>query len=74
MGKIYLDIVYLYELYTTFRVWIKKFIYSEFKLKGKEIAKDYLQIEAGSGNGGYAEWFRERLDSNETISFGDLSC
>jgi hypothetical protein len=33
-------------------VWIKKLIYSEFKLKGKEIAKDYLQIEAGSGNGG----------------------
>jgi hypothetical protein len=69
----YLDIVFLYELYTTFKGIDKAKIIPAVNAIGKDVAKSYLGIGVSysSGNGDYAEWL-ERLDSTESISAGDI--
>ncbi len=69
----YLDPVFLYELYTTFKGLDKAKILPEMNKIGLEKAKEYLAIgvEYSSGNGDYAEWL-ERLDPNESIGTGDI--
>ncbi len=72
-AKGYLDPVFLYNLYATFRVLDKAGIYAELEKQSKEIAKAYVAIGVsyGSGNGDYAEWL-ERLDHSEFINAGDI--
>lgn len=69
----YLDIVFLYELYSTFKGIDKSKILPAVNVIGKEIAKSYLEIGVSysSGNGDYAEWL-ERLDPNEIVGAGDI--
>lgn len=69
----YLDPVFLYQLYTTFKGMDKMKLLPEMYAKGKEIATDYLKIgvQYSSGNGDYAEWL-ERIDPKEQISAGDI--
>ncbi len=69
----YLDPVFLYNLYATFKGLDKSQIFPEIRKTAKEAAESYLQIgvEYSSGNGDYAEWL-ERVDPNEIISAGDV--
>ncbi len=69
----YLDPVFLYNLYATFKGLDKSQIFPEIRKTAKEAAESYLQIgvEYSSGNGDYAEWL-ERVDPNEVISAGDV--
>jgi hypothetical protein len=69
----YLDPIFLYDLYSTFKGLDKSKIFPEIKRVAKEAAESYLQIgvEYSSGNGDYAEWL-ERADATESISAGDI--
>jgi len=69
----YLDPVFLYDLYSTFKGLDKSSIFPEMRAKAKEVAEAYLEIgvEYSSGNGDYAEWL-ERLDPVESIGTGDI--
>jgi hypothetical protein len=69
----YLDPVFLYNLYATFKGLDKADIFPEIRKTAKEAAESYLEIgvEYSSGNGDYAEWL-ERVNPNEVISAGDV--
>lgn len=69
----YLDPVFLYELYSTFKGLDKAKILPEILVTGKEVAKAYLDIgvQYSSGNGDYAEWL-ERDNVKEIITAGDI--
>ena len=69
----YLDPVFLYNLYATFRKLDKAGIPAEVKKQTTAIAKAYVAIGVSysSGNGDYAEWL-EREDPNEHIEAGDV--
>lgn len=69
----YLDIVFLHEVYSTFKGMDKAEIMPELNVLGKEIAASYLEIGVSysSGNGDYAEWL-ERLNPDEHIGTGDI--
>jgi len=69
----YLDPVFLYNLYATFRKLDKAGIPAEVKKQTTAIAKAYVAIGVSysSGNGDYAEWL-EREDPKEHIEAGDV--
>ena len=69
----YLDPVFLYSLYATFRKLDKAGIPAEVKKQTTKIAKAYVAIGVSysSGNGDYAEWL-EREDPSEHIEAGDV--
>ena len=69
----YLDPVFLYNLYATFRKLDKAGIPAEVKKQTTAIAKAYVAIGVSysSGNGDYAEWL-EREDPAEYIEAGDV--
>lgn len=69
----YLDIVFLYELYATFKGIDKAKIIPAVNAIGKDVAKSYLGIGVSysSGNGDYAEWL-ERLNPDEIIETGHI--
>ena len=69
----YLDPVFLYNLYATFRKLDKAGIPAEVKKQTTAIAKAYVAIGVSysSGNGDYAEWL-EREDPSEHIEAGDV--
>ena len=69
----YLDPVFLYNLYATFRKLDKAGIPAEVKKQTTAIAKAYVAIGVSysSGNGDYAEWL-EREDPDEYIEAGDV--
>jgi len=72
-ASLYLDPIYLYNLYSTFKGLDASEVIPEIKQLAKETAQSYLDIgvEYSSGNGDYAEWL-ERVDLTESISAGDI--
>jgi len=69
----YLDPVFIYYLYSTFKGIDKSKIMPRVRVIGMDIAKSYLRIgvQYSSGNGDYAEWL-ERENPQEIIEAGDI--
>lgn len=69
----YLDPVFIFTLYSTFKGIDKSKIMPRVRVIGLDIAKSYLQVgvQYSSGNGDYAEWL-ERDDPDEIIEAGDI--
>ena len=69
----YLDPIFLYGLYSTFKGLDKSQVFPEVRTLAKEVAESYLEIgvEYSSGNGDYAEWL-ERKNPEEKIDAGDI--
>jgi len=69
----YLDEVYLFNLYATFRRLDRSAVPTEIKKLSKKTAKDFVAVGVSysSGNGDYAEWL-ERTNHDEHIEAGDV--